>query len=246
MTMKTKVSFIIPALNEEKRIGNLINSLNKLDRKWDYEIIVADGNSTDSTRAIAEKMGAIVIQDNVNGPKTIANGRNTGASLASGELFIFCDADTLIKDPDNFLTRVCSVFENQGIAGGTPSIRVFPDESNRKDKLFHFLYNNIIRFSFLINMPLCGGQCQIVRAGPFREINGYDENIVHTEDSEIFKRLSKIGKLHFFTDLIVYESPRRYRYYGYFTVLMKAVYSHTYHKIFRKNKYKEWRRVEYN
>jgi glycosyltransferase involved in cell wall biosynthesis len=213
---------------------------------WDYEIIVADGNSTDKTRIIAEKLGATVVRDNENAPKTIANGRNTGAGLASGELFIFCDADTLIKDPENFLTTVFSVFENQAITGGTPSIIVFPDESNRKDKIFHYLYNNIIRFSFKTRMPLCGGQCQIVRAGAFREINGYDESIVHTEDSDFFRRLRKTGKLHFFSDLIVYESPRRYRYCGYISLLIKAVYSLTYQKIFKKNIYKEWTRVEYN
>jgi glycosyltransferase involved in cell wall biosynthesis len=244
--MKTNVSFIIPAFNEEKRIGNLIGSLKKLQKDWDYEIIVADGNSTDKTRIIAEKLGAIVIKDNENAPKTIANGRNTGASLASGELLIFCDADTLIKEPDNFLTNIFSVFEDQEISGGAPLISIFPDESTRKDKIFHYLYNTIIRFSFIINVPLCGGQCQIVRADAFREINGYDENIVHTEDSDLFRRLSKTGKLHFFSDLIVYESPRRYRYNGYISLLIKALYSLTYQKIFRKNIYKEWTRVEYN
>jgi glycosyltransferase involved in cell wall biosynthesis len=246
MTMKTKVSFIIPALNEERRIGNLIDSINKLEKDWNCEIIVADGNSSDKTRIIAEKLGAIVIKDNEDAPKTIANGRNTGASLASGELFIFCDADTLIKEPENFLTTVFSVFEDQEIVGGAPSISIFPDESTRKDKIFHWLYNTIIRFSFIINMPLCGGQCQIVRASAFREINGYDENIVHTEDSELFRRLGKTGRLHFFHHLIVYESPRRYRYYGYVSLLIKALRSLTYQKIFKKNIFKEWTRVEYN
>ena len=57
--MKTKISFIIPALNEEKRIAILIDKIKKLDKNYNYEIIVADGNSTDKTREIAEKMGAI-------------------------------------------------------------------------------------------------------------------------------------------------------------------------------------------
>ena len=82
--MKTKVSFIITALNEEKRIAILIDNIKKLKKNYNYEIIVADGYSSDKTREIAEKMGAIVIKDNKDAPKTIANGRNTGASLASG------------------------------------------------------------------------------------------------------------------------------------------------------------------
>jgi len=242
--MKTKVSFIIPSLNEEKRIAILIDNIKKLDKNYNYEIIVADGNSTDKTREIAEKMGAIVIRDSKNAPKTIANGRNTGASLASGEIFIFCDADTLMKDPNIFLTEVFLVFENPKIIGGVPGLSIFPDETNWKDKIFHYLFNNIVRFSFMTKTPLCGGQCQIVRGSSFREVNGYNVKIVHEEDSDFFKRLRKIGKLHFFSELVVYESPRRYRKFGYITLLLQGVYSLAYQQIFKKNVFKEWRRIE--
>jgi Glycosyltransferases, probably involved in cell wall biogenesis len=242
--MKPKVSFIIPALNEEKRIAILIDNIKKLDKNYNYEIIVADGNSTDKTREIAEKMGAIVIRDNKDAPKTIANGRNTGASLASGEIFIFCDADTVMKDPNIFLTEVFLVFENPKIIGGAPSLSIFPDETNWKDKIFHFLFNNIVRFSFITKTPICGGQCQIVRGSSFREVNGYNVNIVHEEDSDFFRRLRKIGKLHFFSKLIVYESPRRYRKFGYIILFLQGVYSLVYQRIFKKNVFKEWRRIE--
>jgi len=242
--MEPKVSFIIPALNEEKRIAILIDNIKKLDENYNYEIIVADGNSTDKTREIAEKMGAIIIRDNMDAPKTIANGRNSGASLASGEIFIFCDADTVMKDPKIFLTEVFSVFKNPIIIGGAPRLSIFPDETNWKDKIFHSLFNNIVRFSFMTKTPICGGQCQIVRRSSFRKVNGYNVNIVHEEDSDFFKRLRKIGKLHFFSKLVVYESPRRYRKVGYITLLLQGVYSLVYQQIFKKNVFKEWKRIE--
>jgi glycosyltransferase involved in cell wall biosynthesis len=242
--MKTKVSFIIPAFNEEKRIAILINSIKKLDKNYNYEIIVADGNSTDKTVEIAEKMEAIVIKDNKDAPKTIANGRNTGASLASGEVFIFCDADTAIKDPKIFLAEVFLVFQNPGIIGGAPGLSIFPDETNWKDKIFHYIFNNIVRFSFMTKTPICGGQCQIVRGSSFREANGYNVNIVHEEDTDFFKRLRKIGELHFFSELVVYESPRRYRKFGYITLILQGVFSFAYQQIFKKNVFKEWRRIE--
>jgi glycosyltransferase involved in cell wall biosynthesis len=242
--MEPKVSFIIPALNEEKRIAILIDNIKKLDKNYNYEIIVADGNSTDKTREIAEKMGAIIIRDNKDAPKTIANGRNTGASLASGEIFIFCDADTVMKDPNIFLAEIFLVFENPKIIGGVPRLNIFPDETNWKDKIFHFLFNNIVRFSFITKIIICGGQCQIVRRSSFRKVNGYNVNIVHEEDSDFFKRLRKIGRLHFFSKLVVYESPRRYRKIGYITLLLQGVYSLVYQQIFKKNVFKEWRRIE--
>jgi glycosyltransferase involved in cell wall biosynthesis len=242
--MKTDISFIIPALNEEKRIASLIENIRILGDKFNYEIIVSDGHSTDNTAVIAEKHGARVIKDKENAPRTIANGRNTGAGIAEGDIFIFCDADTVIKDPDYFLSEVFSVFQNTEIIGGAPSLRIFPDETILKDKVFHFLFNNIVHFSFTTRVPICGGQCQIVRRTSFFEVNGYNETIVHGEDSDFFRRLRKKGRLHFFTNLVVYESPRRYRNFGYIKLLLRGVYSLVYQQIFKKNVFKEWRRVE--
>lgn len=242
--MKTKVSFIIPALNEEKRIAALIDNINQVDKNYDYEIIVSDGHSTDKTIEIAQKKGAIVVSDYSDAPKTIANGRNSGAETATGDLFIFCDADTVLKDPHNFLSEVFLVFRNNQIIGGAPRLSIFPDETILKDKIFHFLFNKIVQFSFTTKVPICGGQCQIVRAHSFREAGGYNINIVHGEDSDFFRRLRKIGKLHFFNNLVVYESPRRYRRFGYILLLMEGVYSLVYQQIFKKNVFKEWRRIE--
>jgi len=242
--MKTDISFIIPALNEEKRIGALIDNIMILEGKYKYEIIVSDGHSTDRTVEIAKNKGALVIQDRDGSPKTIANGRNTGASLATGELFIFCDADTVIEDPCTFLSEIFKVFSKQEIVGGAPSLSIFPDETILKDKVFHFLFNNIVRFSFTTKVPICGGQCQIVRQSAFRKVNGYNADIVHGEDSDFFRRLRRIGKLHFFSNLVVFESPRRYRHFGYIILLVQGCYSLVYQQIFKKNIFKEWRRVD--
>jgi glycosyltransferase involved in cell wall biosynthesis len=243
--MNPKVSFIIPALNEEKRIPVLINNIRRLNKNYNYEIIVADNNSTDKTREIAVTMGAKVIRNSKDAPKTIANVRNTGASIASGEIFIFCDADTVIQDPNKFLPEVFLVLENPEIIGGAPSIRIFPDEAIWKDKISHFFYNNIVHLSFMTKFTLCGGECQVVRKSSFREVNGYNVDIVHAEDCNFFRRLHKIGKLHFFSELVVYESPRRYRKYGYTVLFLQAVYSHVYQLIFKKNAFKEWKKIEY-
>jgi len=189
-------------------------------------------------------MGATVIRIGKDAPKTIANVRNTGASIASGEIFIFCDADTGIQDPNKLLSEVFLVFENHKIIGGAPCISIFPDETIWKDKIFHFFYNNIVRLSFMTKYSLCGGECQVVRESSFREVNGYNVNIVHAEDCDLFRRLHKIGKLHFFSELVVYESPRRYREYGYTVLFLQAVYSHVYQLIFRKNAFKKWKKIE--
>ena len=55
---------VIPTLNEESKIGELIQSLND-DEYPNKEIIVVDGGSKDKTVEISEKNGAIVILEKV-------------------------------------------------------------------------------------------------------------------------------------------------------------------------------------
>ena len=62
--MAEKFSVIIPAYNEEKAIGQIINDLNKVMSKTGaaYEIIVVDDNSSDGTNSIALSKGVTVLQ----------------------------------------------------------------------------------------------------------------------------------------------------------------------------------------
>ncbi len=56
-----KIAVTIPAYNEEKTIGKVIEGIKKaLDRKHNYEIIVVDDGSRDKTAKIAKDAGAIV------------------------------------------------------------------------------------------------------------------------------------------------------------------------------------------
>ena len=54
-----KISVIIPALNEDKSISNVINSI----PKYVNQIIVVDNGSTDKTSAIAKSKGAITLNE---------------------------------------------------------------------------------------------------------------------------------------------------------------------------------------
>ena len=55
------ISIIIPTYNEEEYLPVLLDSIKK-QSYTDYEIIVADANSTDRTREIAEEYGCVGVQ----------------------------------------------------------------------------------------------------------------------------------------------------------------------------------------
>ena len=123
-------------------------------------------------------------------------------------------------------------------------MRVFPKEELVKDKLFFFFYNNFLRFTFFLRIPFSSGQCQIIRKKTFKKLKGYNEEMIFSEDSEIFKRLIKKGKIHFFPDLVVYDSPRRYRKKGYLVYVLSGIYYALMYFIFKKSVLKSWERID--
>lgn len=232
------ISVVIPTLNEEKLIARTVGQWEGLP----IQVIVGDGGSTDRTKEIVESLGAQYAL-NTEEPQTIAKGRNLGASKASGDLLIFCDADTKIKDLPGFLEEVQEVFKDPRIVGAVPKLEVFPDEKRFLDRVFHFIFNGIIRFSFKINKPACGGQCQVVRKSAFDACGGYPAEQIHAEDTAMFKKLAGMGRVKFLKGQSVLESPRRYRHYGYPKFLWISFRSLIGQALFRKNVIKEWKRV---
>ncbi|MBI4739748.1 glycosyltransferase family 2 protein [Candidatus Woesearchaeota archaeon] len=58
-----RIIITIPAYNEEKTIGKVLDSIKKVmyNTGWPYQLLVIDDGSTDKTAAIAKKAGALVI-----------------------------------------------------------------------------------------------------------------------------------------------------------------------------------------
>jgi len=89
-----KISVIIPCYNEEEFIGQAIGSVIEQSRPAD-EIIVVDDGSTDGSAAIARSFGEpvkVLSGKGEGAPKA----RNYGADHATGDAFMFFDADDVL------------------------------------------------------------------------------------------------------------------------------------------------------
>lgn len=85
-----RLSVVIPALNEETRLGPTLEALARQTAPCSsFEVIVADGGSTDGTVAMAERAGAQVVVC----PRGPGRQRNCGARTARAEWLAFLDAD---------------------------------------------------------------------------------------------------------------------------------------------------------
>ena len=110
-----KISVVIPTYQEEKGIKECIESI-FANTEQPYEVIVADGGSSDQTVGIAKACGATVYE---NPKRTAASGRNVGISHASGDIIAFTDGDNYVDK--NWLRSIREAFEAdetlQGIGG---------------------------------------------------------------------------------------------------------------------------------
>ena len=112
------LSVIIPAYNEEKRLGNTLESINSYLRQqsYEYEIIVVSDGSRDDTVFVAQGM-----EDRIKGLRTIAEDKNYGKGYAvrlgmleaKGDLRLFTDADnsTAIEHLDKFIPYTSQGFD---------------------------------------------------------------------------------------------------------------------------------------
>jgi len=93
-----RVSFIMPTLNVEALLDNVLSSITRQTYPRErYEIILADARSTDRTREIAKKYGATVLDDD---GKNMEEGKRLALCHASGDYIVFLDADNEITHPD--------------------------------------------------------------------------------------------------------------------------------------------------
>jgi succinoglycan biosynthesis protein ExoA len=137
--MKTewpRVSIVIPVKNEEAILGRCLEAIASLDYPADrVEVIIADGFSTDGSRAVAERFGVRVVS---NRGQTVVSGRNCGFSLAGGEIIAFTDADCIVRQ--DWLASAVRVFQSDERIAGVGGVTRFPDDATGFQEAVNLLF----------------------------------------------------------------------------------------------------------
>jgi glycosyltransferase involved in cell wall biosynthesis len=197
------VSVVVPALNEERHVGNLLSDLELQSRRPD-EVILVDAGSDDNTVAVAQGFTDVRI---LRGERPVARGRNLGGRSASGDIVVFLDADTRL--PETLLERFVDEFLRRGLDVACPLYK--PHESTRAVERFHEVFNLTTRM-FQRVLPSGAGICLAVRGDLFRESGGFDPRLKF-DDIEFIRRASR-GRRFGIVGEPVFVSDRRYRERG--------------------------------
>lgn len=213
---KTLLSIISINYKKKELTANSIDSLNnqyeKEFRHGDFEYIVVDNNSQDSSveflrRKVKKYMNFCVISNKEN--TGYGAGNNLGAKNAKGEFLLFLNNDTQVQNK-TFLKMVEFLKDHQDadiLGGGLVSTDGKPQVSVGEfysPVKFLIYILGMQRFGFIDNNPKkikkvdwIKGACFMIRRNVFEKLNGFDEKIfMYTEDMELCYRAKKSG---FFT-----------------------------------------------
>lgn len=175
---KTKISIIIPILNEGATITAFLDYLlNNSSKENISEIIVVDGGSIDTSREKVKKFSDVVL---LSSEKGRALQMNTGAKYATGTVLYFIHADSY--PPKNFDKYIIQSFKKEKKAG---CFRMKFDYQHPVLKFSQWF----TRF----NYKSCrgGDQSLFVSKNIFNELGGYNENYIIYEDYDLISRLYK-------------------------------------------------------
>jgi len=139
------VSVIIPAYNEQKTIGSVIEETTQIMEALGipYEIIVIDDGSTDQTKEIAYRYKATILSNGKNQGKGYA--LRKGFQHAQGDIIVTVDADGS-HNPKEIPDLIDPLFNGADIVAGS---RFLGQNKNHTSKL-HIVGNKLINMAIMI------------------------------------------------------------------------------------------------
>ena len=165
------ISVVIPAYNEERALPVTLRHL--LDQAGEYEVIVVDGGSSDSTcemvrqSVLARRSPVPIPLTLVTAKKGRASQMNAGARLARGDWVLFLHADTWL--PVDALSRLNALEADPAIQAGG-----FCHQFSGSDwrlQLISWLDN----FRCVRSRIIYGDQALFVRKGLFEQLGGFPD-----------------------------------------------------------------------
>ncbi len=189
------VSIIIATFNREKLLKEAIESV-LVQTYSDYELLIIDDGSIDNTQTMVQSFDSPKIKYIYQKNKGRSAARNVGLNLAKGKYITFLDSDDLYL-PNKLMTQVNYLDAHPHVGMIYTSAYCMDEDGN---KLAHHykadasgsIYKKIAFFMpVTITLPTV-----MVRQNIIRQVGGFDEKMYRFEDTDMWRRLSKITHIH--------------------------------------------------
>jgi rSAM/selenodomain-associated transferase 2 len=200
---KSKLSIIIPVLNEEVEIAAALARLKSNISDDDVKLIVVDGGSHDRTVEVVRRIDFVTLVE--FGCANRGLQMNAGAQTAEGDVFLFLHADVGL--PPGAIQSIDRALIGEGAVGGSFLIR-FPS----KPPFSLWVIERGINFRTRLFHTATGDQAIFVRRDVFETIGGY-QGVPLMEDVALFNEVKKLGRVVILDDRVE-VSPRRWIKHG--------------------------------
>jgi glycosyltransferase involved in cell wall biosynthesis len=208
------ISFVVPAFNEEALIASCLAAIQAEIARTDCraEIIVVDNNSTDGTRRIASSIPGVIIVDEPQ--RGLVQARRAGYLAANGELIANIDADTILSE--GWLHTALVEFSRSPDLVALSGPCIYYDLSKPAQFVAAMFYRIafatylLVRFVLGAGSMIQGGNF-IVSKNALEAAGGFNSDFCfYGEDTDLARRLSKVGSVKFSMGLPALSSGRRF------------------------------------
>ncbi len=233
-----QLSFVVPAFNEEALLPACLAAIRaEIDRSGvQAEVIVVNNASTDRTPEVAASTPGVTL---VNEPvKSLVAARRAGYEAAQGVLIANIDADTQI--PVGWIDHVMTGFQRD------TSLVAYSGPYDYYDVPLHVRYMarafyaiGFCTYAFNKHVLGVGSMIQggnfVVKRAALEQAGGFSDTFqFYGEDTDIARRMSRVGNVDFTWKLMARSSGRRLRGDGVFMTALRYSTNYIWATFFRK------------
>ena len=171
-----KISIVIVNYNGKHHLEKCLESLSKIDYT-NTEIIIVDNNSTDDSIDFVSKNFPDIILIKLNENKGFAEPNNIASKVASGDLLLFLNNDTIVTP--SFVSELVKPIQQNSNVGICQSLLLKPDESIDSSGDFidnlGVVYNSKTEISKIREISSARGASMMIKKNIFEQLEGFDE-----------------------------------------------------------------------
>lgn len=189
------VSIVIPVYNQFPFTYNCLRTIAAECAGMEYEVILADDNSTDETCRITEKVSGLIISRNAENQRFLRN-CNNAAQLARGKYVMFLNNDTEVQP--EWLQSLCETIEADDSIGMVGSKLIYANGQLQEaggilwadGSAWNYGHGDDpekSEYNYVKEVDYISGCSMMIRRSLWEEIGGFDERFVpaYCEDSDL-------------------------------------------------------------